>query len=100
MHIIKVPTSQGGLEKSGSEKAPDAIVAELKNIWTDSHGNEPKYEVDEINVEEETDVAKIHDKIFRQAKNKSGIFLGGDHAITYSLFKAFASSNKNAGLIK
>ncbi len=98
-HIIKVSTSQGGLEKSGSEKAPESIVGELKNIWTDSHGSEPKYELDEIKIDDETDLNKIHETIFKQAKGKTGIFLGGDHAITYSLFKAFASSNKNAGLI-
>lgn len=99
MLVIKVPSSQGGLEKSGSEKAPDAILAELKNTWTNSKGFEPKYDVAEIDIGDETDIPKIHEKIFKQSKGKNAVFLGGDHSITYATFKAFASSNKDAGLI-
>lgn len=99
MQIIKVPTSQGGLEKSGSEEAPNKIVESLKDTWCNTRGFLPKYEVSEIDVKGETDIKKINDKIFKLSKDKTGIFLGGDHSITYGIFKSFALNHKNAGLI-
>lgn len=99
MQIIKVPTSQGGLEKSGSEKAPDKIVEGLKDTWSNTKGFIPKYEVSEIDIKGESDVKKINETIFKLSKDKTGIFLGGDHSITYGLFRSFALNNKNAGLI-
>lgn len=99
MQIIKVPTSQGGLEKSGSEEAPDKIIEALKDTWSNTKGFLPKYEVSEINVKGETDIKLINEKIFKLSKDKTGIFLGGDHSITYGTFKSFALNNKNAGLV-
>ncbi len=99
MQVVKVPTSQGGLEKSGSEQAPDSIINELSNTWSNTQGIKPFYDVTEMDLKEETDIPKIHKKIFSLAKNPNSIFLGGDHSITFSLFKAFSSANKGAGLV-
>lgn len=94
-----MPTSQGGLEKSGSEEASDKIIELLKDTWSNTKGFLPKYGVSEIDVRGETDIKKINDKIFKLSKSKIGIFLGGDHSITYGLFKSFAEDNKDAGLV-
>lgn len=99
MQVVKVPASQGGLEKSGSEKAPDIIVEELSNIWSNTKGVKPSYDVVEMKLGDETDIPKLHKLIFDSVKEKNSIFIGGDHSVTYSLFKAFASANKNAGLV-
>ncbi|MEA3378160.1 MAG: arginase family protein [Nanoarchaeota archaeon] len=99
MDIIKVPTSYGGLEKTGSEKAPDAILAALKGIWLSEDFKEPQFKVSEIDFCGETNIPKIHNIIFKNLKGKTGIVLGGDHSITYSSFKAFVKDHPDAGII-
>ncbi len=88
MNIIKVETSQGSLGKNvGCEKAPSKIL-ELLNL-----------KAEEVNVIK-NNLEETNKNIFEFAKkfkNKKTIFLGGDHSITYSIFKAF--SEENVGLI-
>lgn len=87
MKLVKVPYSQGSLGKIGSEKAPDLILERLKNL--------DNIEIDSIEI--------IKDNIDKNIKNiaaKEGdIFIGGDHSITYSLFRSFSKKFKNPGLI-
>lgn len=99
MKIIKIPTSYGGLEKTGSEKAPDEIVKDLNDIWLNEDLKELNYTVSEIDFKGETNIPKIHEIIFKNLKGKPGLYLGGDHSITYSAFKAFVQDNPNAGII-
>jgi len=86
MKIIKVPTSQGSLDKNiGTELAPEILCKEI--------------ECEEVFVTkgdmEATDAA-IYSKakeIFSNPKEKNhekAIFVGGDHSITYNIFKAFS----------
>ncbi len=101
MEIVKIPTSYGGLEKTGSEKAPDMIVETLENgVWLNESEKKPVPKVSGIEFNDESSIKKIHEIISKGIKGKeNSIFLGGDHSITYSTFKEFAKKNPNAGII-
>ena len=90
MKIVKVFSSQGSLGKNiGCEKAPDFILNELKKI------NHKIIDVSEVKINKNN-----IDETNKNIEKKEGdIFLGGDHSITYSLFKGFAKNNKNFGLL-
>ena len=90
--IIKIKSSQGGLGKAdGAELAPDKVVEYLGE----------GFEIDEVEVVqsniEETN-KNIEEKA-SQTLDKKPIFLGGDHSITFPLFKAFAKKHKNPCLL-
>lgn len=96
MIIVKVESSQGSLNKNiGCEKAPDKILESIKEIYLNEKGEEKKYLIKELklpqnNIEETNEILE----------NVEGdIFLGGDHSITYPLFKSLAKNHKNPGLI-
>ncbi len=101
MEIVKIPTSYGGLEKTGSEMAPDMIVDALeKEVWLNESEKKPLLKVSEIELDVVCNIKKIHEKISQGIKGKeNSLFLGGDHSITYSTFKEFAKKNPNAGII-
>src|SRR3989344_6347135 len=90
MKIVKVFSSQGSLGKNiGCEKAPDFILNELKKI------NHKIIDVSEVKINKNN-----IDETNKNIEKKEGdIFLGGDHSITYSLFKGFAKKNENYGLL-
>lgn len=104
MKIIKIPFSGGCLGKNiGCEKAPDEIIKNLKNFYLTEEGFLPIYQIDEIKVFNDN-FEETEKNIFEKAKeilsnNQKVIFLGGDHSITYSSAKAFASLYKNPGII-
>jgi len=78
--IIQISSSQGSLGKNlGCEKAPALLAPEAQRI-----------EVIPNNIEE------TNKNIEHQ---KGQIFIGGDHSITYPLFKAFAKQHKNPALL-
>ena len=93
MILTKIPTSLGSMNKNkGCEKAPDEIIKELKDIEINESLKEIKYEVSEIKTSNNLDETN------RNIENARGdIFIGGDHSITYSLFKSLKSNSK--GLI-
>ncbi|MFH1210724.1 MAG: arginase family protein [archaeon] len=96
MKIVKVGTSQGSLGKNlGTEKAPDKIVEALKNIFVNEQGRTLFYEIDEI-VVNPSNIEETNERIFEK---EGDIFIGGDHSITYSLFKKVVQKNSNAGII-
>ncbi|MEK6974220.1 MAG: arginase family protein [Nanoarchaeota archaeon] len=101
MKILKVPYSLGALEKSkGLEKGPDSIIGQLKDIWLSEDFKKIDYIVEELKINSE--LKKGLDKIFDEAISKideKTLFLGGDHSITYSCFKAFSRKNKNSCLL-
>ncbi|MEK6922370.1 MAG: arginase family protein [Nanoarchaeota archaeon] len=80
MNIVKVKYNGGCLGRNlGCERAPDKLVISGGDLF-----------VDNCNV----------DKTMRVLENADGnIFLGGDHSITYGLFKGFAKKFTNAGLL-
>ena len=88
MKLILIPSSQGSLDKNlGCETAPELLC---KNKETE------KVNVVPSNLEE-TDNA-IYSKA-KEVIQQNPIFVGGDHSITYSLFKAFSEKFENPTLI-
>lgn len=90
MRVVLVPSSQGALGKNdGCEKAPQAIAEAVV----------PNYESVSVvpnNLEE------TNEKILEKAgQHPQALFIGGDHSVTYPLFKAFAENfkGKKAGLL-
>ena len=87
MKIVKVPSSLGGLGKS-SESAPDEIIEALKDYTKD-------FELESADI-----VLGNIDKTDKNISEREGdIFIGGDHSITYSIFKNFSRKYKNPGLL-
>lgn len=96
MKVIKVPTSQGSLGKNiGSEKAPDKILECLKNISIKDDGKSLVYEVGSIPINS----SNIEETNLNIENSEGDLFIGGDHSITYSLFKSLSKKYKNAGLV-
>jgi len=80
MEIVKVKSSLGTLGKNkGTEKAPDLILKDIK-------GN---FEI--IEIKEENNLDELQNKL---EKIQGDIFIGGDHSITYSLFKSLKGDNR------
>ena len=90
MRIIKVPRING-LGNSGSEKAPNLILAELDKLGKSLNLDIEEIHVDNSNVEESEKL------IYENALEEFGIcdsliFLGGDHSISFPIVKAFMES--------
>ncbi len=90
MKIIKIPSSQGSLDKNlGCENAPEILCGELG-----IDGEEVKV----ISSDIETTDKNVYTKA-KEVIGKKPFFIGGDHSITYSLFKAFSENFENSSLI-
>jgi formiminoglutamase len=101
MKIIKIPSSQGSLGKNlGCENAPDKILDELKRLsaFENELGRKIEFEIDEVSVDKDN-IEETNKNIYEKSKEIEGVFIGGDHSITYSLFKGFAERYKNPGLL-
>lgn len=98
MKIIKVPYSQGSLGKNlGTELAPDEILKELENIYLNENYSSFSINIKEIKTDNEN--AENNFQLISSSASEDAVYLGGDHSITYPLFKAFASRYQNPGLI-
>lgn len=96
MKIVKVSSSQGSLGKNtGTEKAPDKIIGALKNIFVNEQGKSLVYDVDNVEINK-NNIEETNGKILGK---EGDIFIGGDHSITYPLFKALANKSRNVGLV-
>jgi len=88
MKVISVPRINA-LGKKGPENAPEKILGELgidaEKVLV---GNE------DISADEK-EIYSVAKKVF----NEGAVFIGGDHSITYPIFKAFNEENKDAFLI-
>jgi arginase family enzyme len=98
MLLVKVSTAQGSLGKNeGCEKAPDAIFENLNK-------NKVKFKSAEVKIAE-SNLEMTNNFIYHRAlnlidKKSRPVFLGGDHSITFPLYKAFRQFwGKKAGLI-
>ncbi len=88
MKLVQVPSSQGSLEKNlGCELTPE-ILLEGKESET----------VDVVASDLEATDANIYSKA-KEVISEKPVFVGGDHSITYSLFKAFSENFPDASLI-
>ena len=93
MKILKVPSSAGGLENPGTEKAPDEIEKQLKNIWLSEDFKKKTFEFSVLDFNEEDKQGFVK----RLKESHAGIFLGGDHSLSYYFFKA--NLDINSGLV-
>lgn len=100
MDIIKVKSSQGSLGKNlGCEEAPELVLEFynkliLNESFSDTIANVHDLKIFNGNLE------KTNQAIFDEASRyDKAFFLGGDHSITYSIFKAFSYKHKNPGLL-
>tara|TARA_B100000315_G_C14519399_1_gene560786 strand:- start:660 stop:1382 length:723 start_codon:yes stop_codon:yes gene_type:complete len=82
MKLIAVPFSSGSLGKNPESKDAPEKILEGKEYTT--------LEVDKGNILETN-------KVLESAEGD--VFIGGDHSITYSLFKGFVKNKKNIGLV-
>ena len=105
MKIVKIPSSQGGMEKAkGSELAPDIVISKTKELFMSEDGILPVFDVDcvpivEFNFDETNkNIYSIALQVLKD--NVRPLFLGGDHSVTIPIVKAFASVYpKNPGVI-
>lgn len=103
MKLIKVPFINGLSKTKGCDKAPDAIIQKLRDIWSKEQDYEKKFDISEIKVNN-SNVEESEKKIFQGAAkefsdNERKIFIGGDHSASFNLVNAFNSKFKKAGLI-
>lgn len=82
MKFVAVKSCQGSLGKNkGTEFAPDLILKETNKL--------------DLKIPED-DIIKTAEIL---EKSDGDFFVGGDHSITYGLFKGFAKKFKKSGLI-
>ena len=91
MKIVSVPRINA-LGKSGPEKMAKAVLGELgiKDALEIKVGNEDI-------ASDEKDIYLESKKIFE--KDERACFIGGDHSISYPIFKAFSEENEKPFLI-
>ena len=95
MKIVSVPRINA-LGLKGPEDMSKMVLDELRK-------NVPELDIDDIdvdnsNVEESEEIIYLRSKnIFK--KYEKSVFIGGDHSITYPIFKAFSNINKNSFLV-
>ncbi|MEK6897444.1 MAG: arginase family protein [Nanoarchaeota archaeon] len=104
MFIVKVQGINGSGESRGCEKAGNAVLESLKEIYSNEQGK--PIDVDLLDLEEihldNSNLEKANGLIYKNAleifetKPKT-IFLGGDHSVSYSLGKAFLEHCKSSG---
>lgn len=101
MHLIKIPFSKGSLGKSeGSRFAPDKIAEFTKDFFFSESRILPLFDTISIDINQ-INLSETHESIFKKISEVKTNFiaLGGDHSITYSIFKAFAKDFRNPGII-
>lgn len=94
MKLIKAPFSGGGLNHgNGANYAPNKIVEQLENIFSNESGVECNFEIEGLGLDEKN-IQESHDKIQEAVEklNEKAIIIGGDHSITYPAVKGFSKN--------
>lgn len=103
MKIIKVPFSANNPNSKDCDKAPDEIIRQLEYVYSseDNHLVHPRlFNIESIPINnKDWESSKKNIIEFITQNDDFPICLGGDHSITYPLFKAFSQKFKNPGLI-
>lgn len=103
MFVVKVPGINGLGKTNGCEMAGEAMIKELRSIYTNEQGkivNVDLLDLEEIHLDN-SNLELTNDLIYKnsleifETKSKT-IFLGGDHSISYSITKAFLDYCKNS----
>lgn len=104
MFVVKVPGINGLGKTKGCEKAGNAVIESLKEIYSNEQGKPVDVrllDLEEIHLDN-SDLEKTNELIHKnsleifQEKAKI-VFLGGDHSISYPTAKAFLDSCRNSG---
>jgi len=100
MKIINIPRING-LGQKGSEEMGDKVLEKLKikgeKVNVDNSDVESSEKIIYSKAQEIFGSTYGHDS--GESKYEKVCFVGGDHSITYPIFKAFSEVNKNAFLI-
>jgi arginase family enzyme len=104
MFIVKIPLVNGLGKTKGCEKAGNAILKTLKEIYSNELGNSidiklldlEEIHVDNSNLELSNQLIYKNSLECFEEKPKT-IFLGGDHSISFSTGKAFLDYCKKSG---
>jgi arginase family enzyme len=94
MLIVKIPAINGMGKTNGCEYAPDVLLEQLKDIYTNEQGKELGFRKEEVMLNRD-DLNQNNNIIFNKAKGiftnnpEFSLFLGGDHSISYSIVEAF-----------
>src|SRR5208283_1228070 len=103
-YIVKIPGINGLKKTNGCEKAGNAILNSLNEIYSNEQGrliNTKFLDLEEIHLDNsnlEISNHLIYNNSFEAFQKKSKtIFLGGDHSISYSLTRAFLDCCRDEG---
>ena len=104
MFIVKVPGINGLGRTEGCERAGNAILNSLKEIYSNEQGNfidVSLLDLEEIHLDN-SNLNLANELIYKNAfgtfeKKSKTIFLGGDHSISYSLIRAFLDYCQSSG---
>ena len=81
-----------------TEKAPQKIIEELEKLHCNEEGKETTYTTEIIKINN-SNSDQAHQEVYQALKERKEkcIIVGGNHALTYSCFKAF--NNRDTGLL-
>jgi len=102
MNLIKVPFALNQ-NNSGTKSAPEQIIKNLKNFPLTENHLLPNFQLKEIpinpqnNEESYQNITRCTLSFFQESEQN--LFLGGDHSITFPIFKAFSQTHQNPGII-
>jgi len=96
MRIVKVPGINAFGKTQGTERAGDALIEELENLYTNEKGMPidvgglgiAEIEIDKEDLEKQAKTIQV-ESLREIEANQKVIFLGGDHSISYSIGKSF-----------
>lgn len=104
MFVVKIPGINGLEKTKGCEKAGNAILKSLQEIYSSEIGNPINadlLDVEEIHLDNsnlELTNKLIYKNSFKIYETKPKVvFLGGDHSISYSTVRAFLDYCENSG---
>ncbi len=104
MFIVKVPGINGLGKTNGCEKAGNAILEAMKEVYSNEQGkpiDTKLLDLEEIHLDNKN--LELSNKLIYEnaleifEEKQKTIFIGGDHSISYSLGKAFLAHCKKTG---
>src|SRR3990167_7124698 len=104
MLVVKVPGVNGLGKTEGCEKAGNAVLESLKEIYSNESGKPIDVrllDLEEIHLDNSDSKRKnqlIYENALETFETKpKTVFLGGDHSVSFSLCRAFLNHCKNSG---
>jgi agmatinase len=102
MILVNTPAINGLGKTKGCENAYKHILDNLEDIYMNESGKKAEFNKAEIKIDK-LDAEAANSTISKKAneffKKDFSLFIGGDHSISYPLFKSFSKFYKNACLI-